>query len=79
MTPYHYKARVLPDGHLPLPQGFPARTGEELEVTVSSAPGSNGEQESAQRSEHLLKTWAGVGRGSGAGVAAQHDECLYGR
>lgn len=34
MTPTHYTAKVLPDGHLPLPKEFPVHAGDEVEVTL---------------------------------------------
>ncbi len=79
MTPYNYKARILPDGHLPVPDDCHLRAGEEVEVTILPAASENGAEEAAKRSEHLLKTWAGVGRGSGREVAERHDEHLFER
>jgi hypothetical protein len=79
MTPFHYKARILPDGHLPVPADFHVRAGEEIDVTLLPAEHENGAADASRRAEHLLKTWAGVGRGSGAGVAERHDEHLYER
>ncbi len=79
MTPFHYKARILPDGHLPVPEDCHVRAGEEVEVTILSTASENGAEEAALRAEHLLKTWAGAGRGSGRGVAERHDEHLYER
>lgn len=78
MTPFHYKARILPDGHLPLPKGFSAVEGEEVDVTIVPVNGRNSESEAGERTDYVLKTWSGVGHGSGKGVAEQHDEQLYG-
>lgn len=75
MMSIHYSTKVLPDGHLPLPREFGAKTGEEVEVTVAHRLPPNGDAE--RRADHLLRQWAGVGRGSGQGVAARHDEFLY--
>ena len=79
MTPFHYKARILPDGHLPLPESFQGHAGEEVEVTVQSSEKVNGAAEAELRADHLLRTWVGVGRGSGRGIAESHDEHLYER
>ena len=79
MTPFHYKAKILPDGHLPLPESFRGRTGEEVEVTLLPAESGNGMAEAEGRADHLLKEWAGIGRGSGKGSAERHDDILYGR
>ena len=79
MTPFHYKARILPDGHLPVPKDFPVQAGEEVEITLLAGGQANGAAQARERAEHLLKAWAGVGRGSGTGVAERHDEHLYGR
>ncbi len=35
MTPVHYKTRILPDGHLSVPEEFHARAGDEVEVTLA--------------------------------------------
>ncbi len=45
MTPYHYKARILPDGHLPVPDDCHLRAGEEVEVTILPAASENGAEE----------------------------------
>jgi hypothetical protein len=79
MTPFHYKAKILPDGHLPVPEDCHVQAGEEVEVTLLPAKNGNGAAEAKERAEYLLKRWAGVGRGSGSGVAEHHDEHLYGR
>ncbi len=79
MTPFHYKARILPDGHLPLPESFHGQAGEEVEVTVLPSGEQDGAAAVTERAEHLLRTWTGVGRGSGRGVAESHDEHLYER
>lgn len=76
MTPLHYTAKVLPDGHLPLPREFEARAGEEVDVIVAHLSPPNGDPE--VRADHLLQHWAGIGRGSGTGVAARHDDLLFG-
>ena len=79
MTPFHYKAKILPDGHLPVPEDCHVHAGEEVEVTLLPSEPGSGDAEARQRSEHLLKKWAGVGRGSASGIAEHHDEHLYGR
>ncbi len=79
MTPYHYKAKILPDGHLPVPDDCHAHAGDEVEVTLLPASHGNGASEATQRADYLLKKWAGTGHGSGSGVAERHDDHLYGR
>ena len=79
MTPFRYKARILPDGHLPVPEEFHPKAGQEVEVSISTPEAANGEAEAARCSEHLLARWAGAGRGSGTGVAERHDDHLYRR
>jgi hypothetical protein len=79
MTPFRYKARILPDGHLPVPEEFHPKAGQELEVSISSPEDANGDAEAIRRAEHLLNRWVGVGRGSGTGVAESHDDHLYRR
>jgi len=79
MAPIHYKAKILPDGHLPVPEGLQARAGDEVEVTIHPSVPTDGEAAARQRAEYLLRKWAGIGRGSGSGVAERHDDILYGR
>jgi hypothetical protein len=79
MTPFRYKARILPDGHLPVPEEFHPKAGQEVEVSITSSEDGNGEAEALQRADHLLRRWAGVARGSGTGVAGSHDDHLYRR
>jgi hypothetical protein len=79
MAPFRYKARILPDGHLPVPEEFHPKAGQELEVSITFSEDTNGEAEALRRADHLLRRWAGVGRGSGTGVAGSHDDHLYRR
>lgn len=78
MAEAHYKTRILPDGHLPLPDGFPATAGQEVEVTVTAGPATD-KVDGWDTVEYLLQKWAGCVRGSGEGVAERHDDFLYGR
>lgn len=77
MSPIHYTAKVLSDGHLPLPENFVAKTGDEVEVVLMPA---NGDLDSRKKDPagYFLEHWAGTLRGSGEPVAEQHDEYLYG-
>jgi len=77
MTPFRYKARILPDGHLPVPEEFHPKAGQEVEVSISSTEDTNGDAEALRRADHLLNRWTGIGRGSGTGVAGNHDDPLY--
>jgi hypothetical protein len=79
MKPIHDTAKVLPDGHLPLPEDFQVRAGEEVDVVITALLPGNGDAEAPSRADHLLRDWAGIGRGSGAGVAERHDGILYPR
>lgn len=79
MAPFRYKARILPDGHLPVPEEFHPKAGQEVEVSISPAEDADGEGEALKRADHILARWTGVGRGSGTGVAASHDDHLYRR
>ncbi len=74
----HYRAKVLSDGHIPLPETFRAKTGEEIEVTVVHSTLELSDKKVGRRTEYFLKKWIGVGRGSGSGVAGRHDDYLYG-
>jgi hypothetical protein len=42
MSPISYSARVLSDGHLPLPEGLSMPPGQEVRVTIAPVEG-NGE------------------------------------
>ena len=78
--PIRYTAKVLTDGHLPLPRGLRAHKGEELDVTVIPADrGGNGTAENRKKSAYLMKHWMGASRGCGTNVAEKHDDYLYGR
>jgi hypothetical protein len=79
MAPFRYLAKILPDGQLPVPAEFPCRAGEEVEVTLRALDDGNRAAKAEVQAKYLLQRWAGVGRGSGSGVAEQHDDHLYGR
>lgn len=79
MTPAHYTAKVLPDGHLPLPKDFPAHAGDEVEVTVAPAVPAAGGNGADARTHRFLEKWVGIGAGGGEGVAEHHDDHLYKR
>jgi hypothetical protein len=53
MTPFHYKAKILPDGHLPVPEDCHVRAGEEVEVTLLPAEHGNGAAEAAWASPSI--------------------------
>jgi len=67
MTPFRYKAGILPDGHLPVPEEFHPKTGQEVEVSITSSEDTNGDAQALQRADRLLKRWAGLGRGAEPG------------
>ncbi len=79
MTPAHYTAKVLPDGHLPLPKDFPVRAGDEVEITVAPAVPPAPADGLDARTRRFLEKWVGAGAGSGEGVAERHDDFLYER
>ncbi|MBI4564851.1 MAG: hypothetical protein HY716_09200 [Planctomycetes bacterium] len=78
MAPIHYKATVLPDGHLPLPPELAAHTGDEVDVTVSLPFTLPTEEEGRKQIQYLMKHWAGAAKGTGESLAQDHDEYLYG-
>jgi hypothetical protein len=79
MKPIEYKAKILPDGHLPLPEGIPAKAGDEVQVTIALSDAPEGEPEAPTHWEYLLKHWVGVGKSRSTDVAERHDDYLYGR
>ena len=79
MTPAHYTAKILPDGHMPLPKDFPAHAGDEVEITVAPVVPATAGDGPDIRTRRFLETWVGAGAGSGDGVAEHHDEYLYKR
>jgi hypothetical protein len=79
MSPVRYTTRIFPDGHLPLPDGFTGKVGEEIQVTLQSGIADLEQATAEQRSACLLECWAGRARGTGEGVSARHDEFLYGQ
>ena len=61
MTPVRYAAQVLPDGHLPLPDGFPAKAGDTVQITVSSVQLISDETDPVLSLSGLGKEiWAGI-------------------
>ncbi len=79
MAPIRYTAKILPDGHLPVPKELQVHAGDEVEVTVTPAVPSNGEALARERWDYFKRTWLGKFRGSRSDVAERHDEYLYGR
>lgn len=79
MTPIRYKAKILPDGHLPAPEGLHVQPGDDVEITVSPAPVADGEALARERWQYFRRNWLGKFRGTESDVAARHDEYLYGR
>lgn len=79
MGPIEYKARILPDGHLPLPPELAAHTGEEVFVRVelSDLPQLSAE-EILVRNERFLTKWVGIVKDGPGDLAENHDEYLYG-
>ena len=80
MSEYRYHARILPDGHLPVPEGTPVQIGDEVDVVITPRPDANGgaEVENRRRAQRLLTRWAGVFRSGKGDVAERHDDYLYG-
>jgi hypothetical protein len=78
MSSISYCARVLPDGHLPIPAGAPVGVGDLVQVTLTPIP-SDDDVDALRQSEYLFQHWCGAARGSGRGVAEHHDDELYGR
>ena len=78
MTPVHYKARVLPDGHLPLPENCGVKTGDEVEVTLAPPVAGSDEEKGARQRDYGRKHWAGAFQSGLTDVAEHHDDYLYG-
>lgn len=79
MKSIEYNAKVLPDGHLPLPEGMPAKAGDELKVTIALPEDLESVAEARKQSDHLFKHWKGVVRSGVSDSARRHDDYLYGR
>lgn len=79
MEHIEYKARILPDGHLPLPEGVPAKAGDEVHVTIALPETPDGEAEARKRSDYLFKHWVGVVQSGRSDGARRHDDYLYER
>lgn len=78
MKPIEYKARVLPDGHLPLPEGIPAKVGDELMVTIALPELPVSVEEARKQSEYRLNHWKGVVKSGLSDGALRHDDYIYG-
>ena len=78
MSPIQYTTKVLPDGHIPLPKDYPAKAGEEVDVTLAPPLAEISKEEAIKCTEYLLKNWCGIYRGNGESVAEHHDDYLYG-
>ena len=80
MTPVHYKAKVLPDGHLPLPEDCAAKAGEEVEVTVapaSPAPRPTSDEEVGRwQRDNVLRDLVGIANSGLTDGAERHDDYL---
>ena len=77
MTPAHYTAKVLPDGHLPLPKYVSLKAGDEVEVTVAPIPAVTDEMTGTRQRDHGLKHLAGIGHSGLTDIAEKHDEYLF--
>jgi hypothetical protein len=77
VEPIEYKARILPDGHLPLPEGIPAKVGDEIKVTIALPEGPVSVEEARKQSDFRLKHWKGVVKSGLSDGALRHDNYLY--
>lgn len=77
MSEYRYHARILPDGHVPVPEGVGVRAGDEVEITLTPVAPANGAA-AKERSRYVLSRWCGIARTGRTDVAERHDEHLYG-
>ena len=77
MTPIHYTTKVLSDGHLPLPENFPARAGDSVSVTVQSVEKDQDGDVGLRQRENGLQLLAGKGRSGKMDVSERHDDYLY--
>ncbi len=78
MTPVHYKSKVLPDGHLPLPADAHANVGDEVEVTIVPVSTESDEEIGRRQREEGLKM-AGIIHSGKSDVSVRHDDYLYGK
>ena len=78
MGPMRYRATILPDGHLPLPDGYPGRAGDEIDVTLDPGPALPDEETARRQYENLRANWAGAAKNGPGDLARDHDEYLYG-
>ena len=80
MSEYRYQARILPDGHLPVPEGAPVHAGDEVDVVLTPRAKTNGttEAENRRRAQRLLTHWAGIFKSGRGDLAQRHDDYLYG-
>ena len=76
MTPVRYTTEILPDGHLPLPAGFPGRAGERVDVSVSPAEAADDSVARRQREEGQ-KVAGSLATGTTDG-GVNHDKYIYG-
>ena len=79
MGPIEYKARILPDGHLPLPPELAGHPGEEVNVRVELAElPILSEEEVRRRNDRLFSLWVGIVKEGPSDLAENHDAYLYG-
>jgi len=78
MEQIEYKARILPDGHLPLPEGIPAKAGDEVHVTITLPETPDAEAKALKQWEHLRGHWMGAIETGLSDGALRHDDYIYG-
>jgi len=80
MSEYRYHARILPDGHLPLPEGAAVRAGDEVDVVITPKADTSGnaEAENRRRAQRLLTRWASIFKSNKGDLSERHDDYLYG-
>jgi hypothetical protein len=79
MTPIRYTAEILPDGHLPLPQGFPGRAGERVNVTLASTEEESADALGRRQWANAIQDLAGAVSSGLTDVSVNHDDYLYGK
>jgi hypothetical protein len=78
MTPLQYNARILADGHLPLPAGFSARAGDEVLVTLTPLAPEDDASIARRQWDRVAREIEGRVASGLPDVAEHHDDHLYG-
>lgn len=78
MTPIRYTAKVLPDGHLPLPEGYALKVGDPVDVTLAAIAGETDDDVARRQREAGRKVAGSLATGTTDG-GTNHDKYIYGK